>query len=69
MSCGTCKWASFERTPTGRIKKNMHGTCRYPPTVEPTRPGCENMTTPWRSSIWPNSDYNCPVYEPAEAKP
>jgi len=68
MSCKTCKWAKFQRTPSGRIKRNVHGTCEYPPPIEPLKPACEIYKQSGRMAIWPELYQGCPVYEPVEPK-
>ena len=64
--CVTCKWAEWQRTPTGRIKSSVAGRCKYP--IEdhmPTLPASMELRTPRAKAIWSHRCYTeCPVYEP-----
>jgi hypothetical protein len=64
MTCKTCKYAEFPRTPTGRIKRNAPGKCKAN-FVPPPLPACIAQPYWHRLAIWPDYGENCPTYEEA----
>lgn len=64
--CKTCRWARFERTPTGRIVRRYAGRCAYPLPPPPVLPSSViEYHAPYKGGIRPESGATCPVYEPA----
>jgi hypothetical protein len=61
-TCANCRWAEFERTDKGNIKRKQHGTCTWPALVVPALPLCMERPTFYRRGIWPNYQ-DCPVWE------
>lgn len=69
MSCPACKFGKFERTATGRPKRNLPGRCTFElgalvvPIVMTIQP---RMT-----AIWPDMGADCPTYTlaPKATKP
>ena len=67
QSCRTCRWAEWERTPTGRIKQNCSGQCVYPVAhIRLPDSITENVMftkNPPRNAIWTKDGTNCPCWE------
>jgi hypothetical protein len=73
--CDTCKFSSFLRTPTGRIKQGSRGRCWYevPESVWPIDKLPISMTQAY-GFRWPDQKNgvdgsdgkDCPVYEAVE---
>lgn len=61
--CKTCKWARWDLTPKGRIRRNVSGRCDYPWFQIPPGPECEIRPQPNRIGIWPNMGSECRVWE------
>lgn len=51
--CKTCKWARWQLTPTGRIRRGVCGRCEYPSFQLPPGPACEERIKPHRVAVWP----------------
>lgn len=67
MSCATCKFAQFERTPTGRFMRKVAGRCMLP--IPPIAlPACMTASVS-RTAIWPDMGADCPTYKPQEQEP
>lgn len=64
-SCKTCKWADWERTPTGRISRKYVGSCLYPipEPVLPTSVVRHSISKPYAGGIEPNDGTKCPCWE------
>lgn len=70
-TCNNCFYATWQRTPTGRIKRNEPGRCELSlewikNRIEETTPACITHVDPWKVCIWPNSEHECPYYEEKE---
>lgn len=61
--CETCRYARFP------ADIDWPGICKYPPITRPPEPRCEVRQVASRVAIWRPGFDDCPVYEPAEAKP
>jgi len=62
MTCKDCVWATWQRTRTGRIKKDMAGRCTY--IVElPPLPYAMLRPNLGKKYIWTDSGESCPCYE------
>lgn len=60
VSCLTCKWAKWQLTDKGRIRRKLYGTC----TVEvqmPIAPKCDHMTRN-RMAIWATAKHDCRLF-------
>lgn len=60
-TCGTCAFAVFQHTPTGRIAAKKAGRCTRGPT-EINVLACETVKV-WRSYIWISSGEGCSGYQ------
>jgi hypothetical protein len=63
--CKTCRWAKWQYTPTGRAKRNEHGSCSYKVTW-PKIPTAMQVFLPEKAGmgIWWNDDStDCPCWE------
>jgi len=63
--CHTCKFATWDRTPTGRISKTVPGRCTWSKTV--MLPTCGGYTDRDRyefvgGAIWHKDDVKCQTY-------
>lgn len=67
MTCKTCAYAVFERTPTGRIRGARAGRCTAP-IPEVILPACLEPVHWRKSGIWSDSGHGCPVYVKTEVK-
>lgn len=65
--CKTCRWAKFERTSTGRVKRNKFGDCTAD-FVMPKFPAFIITPTIQRVHIWPEKGRDCPLYEEIDDK-
>lgn len=63
MTCKTCKYATFELTPTGRIKRNLVGRCSVPAPAPPVAPACFVFSKPLRAGVWPDMGAACTAWE------
>ena len=65
MKCMDCKFASWpNRTPTGRVMRNMAGKCGWTKDVRvpPCRtPGLGTVMQLKGGYIWPDGKPDCPV--------
>jgi hypothetical protein len=63
--CGTCRFAQFALTPTGRIKKHAPARCGYPvQQIElPPVPQCVSLTVGTPKGIWESAYPDCATYE------
>jgi hypothetical protein len=81
MCCETCKWAKWELTPTGKIRKFVAGRCLFPVDKEAIREflrvhlpqyagGEEQLRDASlfdvRRGIWPSDGESCGVWEAKE---
>jgi hypothetical protein len=72
--CGTCTHAHFERTPTGRIKRNLSGRCTKQFDLiaafsTPNAPPCLVFSNPTACNIWPDYDAtHCPLWQPIQPR-
>lgn len=64
MTCETCMYSTWVRTPTGRIKKGYAGHCRAPePDLKPLVPYCFDVKPIHRNGIWPGDGVGCNAYK------
>jgi hypothetical protein len=69
MTCLECKNAKWDRTPTGRVRKSVHGCCGLLETILHeytvlTWPPCIAMDRPRGSVIWHDTEANnCRFFE------
>lgn len=67
--CGKCRYADFMHTPSGRVKKNVHGNCRAPePPPAPILLCSPAPTRASRIGIWPNMTGECAMFAAVEGK-
>lgn len=60
--CGTCAYAVFILTPTGRIKARKAGRCSAPiPNELVDMPACVKVET-MKYAIWPDQYCECKVW-------
>jgi hypothetical protein len=69
--CADCRYAEWQRTPTGRISKKHHGKCKWTATVLVSA-ACREADSDCEinlkgGSIWADFDYFCPVFERTQA--
>lgn len=73
MECKTCVHADFERTPTGRIKRNYVGRCMKSDEIVSLARECAApcvQVAVYGVGIWPNTDAtNCAHWQPAAHQP
>ena len=63
VTCKTCKWAKWQLTASGNIRRGSSGVCTYVVQV-PLVPVCFPMSfNTGRNYVWPNDQHNCPCYE------
>lgn len=70
-TCKDCIHAKWERTPTGRIKRNESGRCEVSlqwieNQIRFNLPICASITVHNKSGIWPDTEHNCPVHQKEE---
>lgn len=65
--CGSCHFASFERSKSGRVLRGQAGDCTYTPQLPPLP---DSITKAYgfnpelsKQGIWPDDGTHCPVYE------
>lgn len=68
ISCKTCRFALWNRTPTGRIRKGEAGICTYEIGPCPKLPvSVSTFSTPYwppsKGGIWPDFGEECECYE------
>lgn len=63
--CGTCIFADFERTPTGRIKKDAVSRCGFPINTIPERvlPFGFSQGPSRQLGIWPTDGKDCTYHK------
>lgn len=64
MSCKNCQLATWEFSPTGKIKKNIAGRCMAEVTI--VAPSCANVQV-FKNAIWPKDGDGCPMFVENEA--
>lgn len=62
-NCKSCKWAKWQRTPKGNIRREVAGRCEY--KVEwPPIPYAQIYPRSDKISIWPKDGAACPCHSP-----
>lgn len=62
-SCESCRLATWQRTPTGRIKRKVPGDCSATiPTVNDLVPACVPIQPLYKTRIWPDGGAQCPTW-------
>ena len=67
--CRTCRFAMFEKTPTGKFRKDWSGLCLWPVPKNLPLPLSITRQLPDRGlvlhkgCIWPQDETLCPVWE------
>ncbi len=64
VTCEKCAFATWQRTPTGRIQKRFAGTC-HAPDAQHIAAACDEIKTT-RRYIWPDAKHFCPLYQPRQ---
>jgi len=65
--CGTCAFAGWNLTPTGRIKRDESGRC-FAPFTPPILPVCIPPPTYRRQGIGADDGKECPLYSPLQGE-
>lgn len=68
--CLTCKFSTFERTDTGRLKKKVPGRCSFK-IVSPVVPWFREeevarSCSSYRHGIWPGDGKECKCWDPSD---
>lgn len=70
QSCKTCKFAQFQLTDKGNIKRKVSGKCNYeiaiPKLPSAVTKSALNNNVFHKSAIWPDEGTECPTYEKKE---
>lgn len=65
--CGSCRWAQWMLTPTGRIASDYSAWCGYPlqkiKEALPEHPQAISIIVRHDSAVWPMDGKKCPCYE------
>jgi len=66
VRCATCKWAEFERTAKGGIKRSQPGDCQYPVASIPlpVMPDAYVIRIRRVGAIWPDDGHTCQKWQP-----
>lgn len=64
--CRDCKFAEFQRTPTGRIKKGVAGRCVAVVPGPPVMLCLFRPATVHKSAIWAEYEGQCDLFEEVE---
>jgi hypothetical protein len=67
--CHTCKFATWNKTPTGRISKSLPGKCAWSKTVQLPSCGYEQgkPLVLRGGAIWHRDAVKCATYEKAKS--
>lgn len=66
VKCVNCRFAEWERTPTGKIRKKIAGRCRAQYPDLPVFLSMPDLMLPGKNGIWPDLEGRCDGFKPLD---